>query len=43
MALIRFYFHVEPKNIAEFVKAWNQLTFALSFEGKIKEIEIVRK
>ena len=35
-ALVRFYFHVEPQNFNDLVKAWGQLKFALQFDGKLK-------
>lgn len=41
-ALIRFYFHLEPKNFEEFARCWGQLDFALKFEGKIKTVEVKR-
>jgi hypothetical protein len=38
-ALVRFYFHTEPKSIEELCKLWGQLKFALQFDGKLKIIE----
>lgn len=42
MALIRFYFHHNPKTMSEFSESWNQLVFALRFDGKMK-VEEIRK
>jgi len=35
-ALIRYYFKEEPKTIDEFSRLWNELLFALQFDGKMK-------
>jgi hypothetical protein len=35
-ALIRYYFHVEPKTHDELARMWGELFFALQFDGKIK-------
>lgn len=42
MALIRFYLHERPKNITEFAEAWNQLSFALQFDGKLRVTEKIK-
>lgn len=38
-ALVRFYFHSEPKTIEEIAKQWGELKFALQFDGKLKILE----
>jgi hypothetical protein len=42
MALIRFYLHERPKNITEFAQAWNELSFALQFDGKLRVTEKIK-
>lgn len=38
-ALIRFYFGTQPKSFEETYADWEQLSFALRFAGKIKDVE----
>jgi hypothetical protein len=39
-ALIRYYFGTDPKTFNEIAKEWNQLFFALQFDGKLKIKEV---
>lgn len=42
MALIRYYLHKSPESIDEFAQLWNELAFALQFDGKLKVTEKVK-
>lgn len=39
MALVRFYFGVDPQTIEDFAILWGQLEYALEFEGKLSRIK----
>jgi hypothetical protein len=42
MALIRYYFHEVPETATQFARSWNDLYFALQFDGKLK-VQTIKK
>lgn len=40
LALIRYYLGTDPKTFDDIARDWNQLFFALQFDGKIKTKEV---
>jgi len=42
ISLIRYYFHTTPTTFSQFTELWNELIFALQFDGKLKTSEKVK-